>query len=245
MEVLSRALAARVQRLRLQHEVREIDLERRIVHVRVHGEERTFRFARACLATLPLPEVVRLCRQAPAALRDACAHLTANRVLSAAISVRGPRPAGCGHWRYYADESLVFNRLIFLHEFDPYGAPEDGWPLLAELTEPAEAPLPDANAVLARVRADLDRAGALPHGSEVVDQHLLLVDPAYVVFTPENARVVQRARDFLRRSGVEPLGRYGRWEYSSMAQVMRDGFEWAANQGSEIEVARRSPEARA
>jgi hypothetical protein len=52
----------------------------------------------------------------------------------------------------------------------------------------------------------------------------MIVDPAYVVFTVDNQPIIEQARDFLKNSGVTSLGRYGRWEYSSMAQVMRDGF---------------------
>jgi hypothetical protein len=148
-------------------------------------------------------------------------------VWSVAVSVRGPRPAGRGHWRYYADESVCFTRLIYMHEFDPLMAPPDGWGLLVEVTDPAEAPVPEARELIGRVRAGLSKVGALPEGCEVVDVRVILVDPAYVVFTRDNRRIVEEAHGFLRRYGVESLGRYGRWEYSSMGQVMRDGFAWA------------------
>ena len=73
---------------------------------------------------------------------------------------------------------------------------------------------------------DVIRAGALSGECKIIDRNLMVIDPAYVVFTPENESIVNAARDFLVQHGVTPLGRYGRWEYSSMAQCMRDGFAW-------------------
>jgi hypothetical protein len=40
--------------------------------------------------------------------------------------------------------------------------------------------------------------------------------------------IVEHAIAHLHSRGVLPLGRYGRWEYSSMAQVMSDGFALAS-----------------
>jgi protoporphyrinogen oxidase len=238
MEVLSQALASQAHDLRLSHAVEEVDLERRLVTAQYNGELRRFHYKQACCSTLPLPRLIAMCKQAPPSLRRACATLSHNRVWSVALSIRGSRPANCGHWRYYADESIVFNRLVFLHEFDPQCAPPDGWALLAEITEPAEAPLPDADDLLQRVEADLLRTGILPDDSTVIDRHLLLADPAYVVFTPASQAIVTQAAEFLEEYGISPLGRYGRWEYSSMAQVMHDGFEWAGSLRHKLQLQR-------
>ena len=227
MEVLSAILAREARDLRFDSNVESIDLSRREVVVRRAGRAERMGYADALLSTLPLPSLVELCDPVPAALRQACAGLRRNRVLSVALSVRGPRPQGCGHWRYYADESLIFTRLVFLHQFDPDLGPADGWPLLVEITEPSEAPRLEPDALLARVRADLARTHAIPAGGEIVDHNLMVVDPAYVVFGLDHQPVVDAAHRFLSQHGVTSLGRYGRWEYSGMSSCMRDGLAWA------------------
>jgi hypothetical protein len=226
MEVLTRALAERVPDLRLDHAVESIDLEARtiVVVARNTSQPRAIRFDGSCICTLPLPRVLMMCPQAPPRLLRAALALKRNRVMSVALSIKGPRPSGCGHWRYYADESLIFTRLIFMHAFDPLMAPPDGWGLLAEITEPAETPQRSPCEYFARVRADAARAGVITDDCRVIDEHLILVDPAYVVFTKDSQDLVRNANDFLLEHGVVPVGRYGRWEYSSMGQVMRDGF---------------------
>ena len=234
MEVLSRALAARVPRLRLRHVVESIDRALQIVTVRVGEERRRFRWRRACVSTLPLPATVRACRGVPEPLRHACDRLPRNQVLSAALCVRGARPENSGHWRYYPDQDLVFTRLVFLHQFDPHNAPENGWPLLAEIPLPAEGPTLDPAALLARVESDVRQVGLLPEGSSIVEARLIANDPAYVVFRAGDQGISADAAAFLRSQGIEPLGRYGRWEYSSMAQVMQDGFRWAAQHARDL-----------
>jgi protoporphyrinogen oxidase len=210
--------------LRLNHRVESIDLKTRIVTASHRGKFLKFRFRESCIGTLPLPRMIAMCEPVNADLRSACARLTRNLVLTVALSINGPRPAGHSHWRYYTDETLIFNRLVYPHEFDPGCVPVDGWALMAEITARAEAPLPPPQELIGRVIVDIERAGALPHGCRIVDSHLLIVDPAYVVFTLDNRAVIERARRFLTENGLIPLGRYGRWEYSSMEQVMRDGF---------------------
>lgn len=234
MELLTRALAAHTHDLKLEHAVQSIDAKRRIVVAR-NGALRTFGYRRAC-STLPLPLTVALCDQAPADLKRACASLPFNRVITVAFCMEGPRPIGQGHWRYYADEDVIFNRLIFPHEFDPLNAPDDGWGLMAEITLPGTQPMPDAREVIARTRRDVERVGAL-HGGRVADARIILAEPAYVLFTEESRRVTAAAMAFLRSHDIEPMGRYGRWEYSSMAQVIGNAIRWGESQEPAREVA--------
>lgn len=111
---------------------------------------------------------------------------------------------------------------MFLHAFDPDLAPPDGWPLLVEVPWRAEDPV-DLERVRERVVTDVERTGVLGEG-RVEGADVILVDPAYACFTQENRPVMEACCSYLREAGIEPLGRYGRWEYSSMAQVLRDGF---------------------
>ena len=224
MEVLSHQIAETVPDIRLNTRVVAINPHFRIVTVSCGGKIQDIRYNEGCLSTIPLPDTLRICRGTPGKILDSIHRLKRNRVVNIALSIRGERPSGTGHWRYYSDESLIFTRLVFMHEFDPLLAPSDGWGMIAELVEPAEEPLRPENELIERVKRDVLRAGAIPDDCEIIDQNVIVVDPAYVVFSPESREVVNEARRFLEKNGVTPLGRYGRWSYNSMAQVMRDGY---------------------
>jgi len=82
---------------------------------------------------------------------------------------------------------------------------------------------------LAERRQSVERTGAL-HGGRVKAAHIIVAEPAYVLFTEESRQITNAAMAFLRAHDIEPMGRYGRWEYSSMAQVIGDAIRWGESQ---------------
>ncbi|MFT7520288.1 MAG: protoporphyrinogen oxidase, partial [Kiritimatiellia bacterium] len=215
METLTVALASQAHDLRTQHSVTRIVPSERAVHVQTPDGPAVLRWRDACLSTLPLPRAIAMCDGVPPELLTSVKKLRYNLVYSVGLRIRGPRP-DLGHWRYYADPDLCFTRLVFLHAFDPLLAPADGWPLLAEITWPAEQPIDEA-ALVASVEADVRSLDLIPDGSELLSTHVIVADPAYVVFALDDQQVVQQAAQWLREQGLHTLGRYGSWEYSSMA----------------------------
>ncbi len=107
---------------------------------------------------------------------------------------------------------------------------------MAEITQPAEHPIEDLHQVVQRTIEDAVRVNALRSAESVINSHVQIAEHAYVVFTVKNQPIIERARQHFLQHGLSPLGRYGQWEYSSMAQVMRDGFAWAHEQKHAHEV---------
>lgn len=223
MELVARALAARIARLDLSHRIDRIDVDGRMLEC-LTPTGRTAVPYDACISTMPLPSLVAATAAMPATLRARAARLVHNRVWTVALCLRGAGPPDPGHWRYYGDEALCFTRLIFMNEFDAHAAPEGCCALMAELIEPAEAPAPSRDEMIRRVVGDARRAGAIGPADELLAADAWTIDPAYVVFTDETEEIVAELKAWFEARSIHLLGRYGRWEYSSMAQVMRDGF---------------------
>lgn len=222
MEVLSQALAEHVPGLRCRERIVSIDPEAREVETEGPEGSRRWRYRHACLSTVPLPRTAQLCTSVPAEVAKTAAGLPYNIVYSIAVRVRGPRPE-VGHWRYYPNPELLFTRLVFLHAFDPLMAPREGWPLLVEVPWNPEEPAPPN--FVERVLADVDRAGAL-YGGVVLDAQVVAAEPAYVVFLREGLAKVDRVRSWVESAGIDLAGRYGRWQYTSMAQSLGEGLAW-------------------
>lgn len=228
MEVLAKALAEKVeQQLHLNHEVVEIQLNNKTVVVNNNGTLNEYQFNDYCLSTIPLPTLLRCTVDLPEKYRSVAQQLKYNRVVTVMLSIEGPRPENRGHWRYYGEEDLCFTRLIYMHNFDPDSSPKEGWGLMTEITEPAEWPLKSQEEIVAQVIQDVKKANALPDDCTIIDTNMLVLSPAYVVFTEESKKLVQELQEFYESKQLKLLGRYGKWEYSSMAQVMNDGFSWA------------------
>jgi protoporphyrinogen oxidase len=227
MEVLSQALAAGVADLRLNTEVIEIDVAARKVTAKTSHGLTEFFYRSACLCTIPLPTAIELCRNASAAITAAASGLRHNVVVSVAFAIKGVRPPSPGHWRYYADESLAFTRLIFMTEFDPGNAPPDGWSVMAEVTFPAEVQRPPDEEIIRVVTDGLERLDILQPGNIIIDVHTMVANPAYVVFFPGSEEAAEKCRRYLAEGAITALGRYGNWEYSSMSQVIGQAIRWA------------------
>ena len=225
MQVISAGLADRLPDLRLEHEVTGIHPREKCLTVRTGAGEKRIAWKKALISTLPLPRALELCDDVPESLSHAAKSMRHNLVVSLGLSIRGRRPS-LGHWRYYADPSLPFTRLVFLHEFDPDLAPADGWPLLAEVPLPSEIAVSPAE-LREQVIEGVHRCGVLNGNCQIEAVNILVADPAYVCFTDESIAAAESALAFLRSHGIEPLGRYGRWQYSSMSQVIESGVALA------------------
>jgi len=231
MEVVSHALAEQVKDLRLECGVTAIDAAERTVHFgqRVNGSmmQQSVRYEHRLLSTIPLPRLIELCCDAPQSLRDRMAKLRRNRVISVFVAIEGDRPTTLGHWRYFANESLCFTRLIFMHEFDPAMAPASGWGLLVEVSQRAEDPFGDPAELCQRAIADARRVGVIRATDRILESRAEIVDPAYVVLGEGDQEAIDGAMEFLGGFGIDCRGRYGMWKYSGMSQCLREGFEWA------------------
>ncbi|MGV3617332.1 MAG: protoporphyrinogen/coproporphyrinogen oxidase [Fimbriimonas sp.] len=228
MGYLSQALAREVENLELGTRAVEIDLEARTVACETPRGLVTRAYEEALVSTLPLPALAKITRQLPSDLRDEATRLKSNGVVSIMIAVQGERPSSTGHWRYYADPEIVFSRLIFQCEFDPAAAPENGWGLLAEITYPSDDPPRDLDSLIERTLVDARKVGILRPSDVVLETKAILVDPAYVVFDRERREILQRLREFLLAYDVHLCGRYGLWDYNSMAQVISQGLTLGA-----------------
>jgi hypothetical protein len=87
-----------------------------------------------------------------------------------------------------------------------------------ELGYPADATV-DVQGARAQVLADLTTAGVI-QGHQLVSEHNIVLDPAYVHITQQSMAQVQRARAALANHGVYSIGRYGAWTYCSIEDNM-------------------------
>ena len=82
-------------------------------------------------------------------------------------------------------------------------------------------------ALLRRTTTELVATRALPANCEIIGSHVIESEYGYVVFDDDREEIVARLQEYFVHNGIDLIGRYGRWEYTSMAQVLRQGNDWA------------------
>jgi len=178
---------------------------------------------------------MRLCSDVPEQLLKRADQLIFTKVYSIAISVKGKRPEGTGHWRYYTNPDIPFTRLIFMTAFDTNNAPQDGWGLLAEVTCNEKETIDTGRLVQQTINA-VKTLGYFDETQQIVGTHIWPVEFAYVIFTPETKCIVEDCFEFLEQYGIAAAGRYGKWQYSSIYQNIKEGFTWAKEVSEKVSV---------
>jgi protoporphyrinogen oxidase len=125
------------------------------------------------------------------------------------------------HWLYFPEREYCFYRIGFYDNI--FGT--DRMSLYVELGYAADAEV-DVAGARAQVLADLAKAGVID-GHEVVAEHSIVLDPAYVHINTAGQEVVARGKAALAARGVFPVGRYGGWTYCSIEDNMIEARELA------------------
>ncbi len=179
---------------------------------------------RNLVSSIPLPELIKLIADAPQTVRRAAERLVHNQVAYYNIAVDGPvgNPA---HWVYYAEEPFVFYRAGCYSNAVPSMAPKDKASLYVEISHRGD--LPNKRSLWNRVLKGLLDSGLLPSREALRFYEFHNIPYAYVVFDRHYAKSLAVIHPWLKRYGIQSIGRYGRWTYNSMETAMTDGREAA------------------
>jgi protoporphyrinogen oxidase len=224
LDALARALAAPAK-VRYGARAAGIDTAARTVRF---ADGATVPYGRL-VSTLPLHTTLAL-----AGLRtDAPADPYTSVLVLNLGAVRGPR-CPTAHWLYNCRTRAAFHRVGFYSNVDPIFLPRsarargDRVAIYVERAYPGGArPAPaEEAAYVADAIAELQAWGFV-EAVEVADP--TWIDVAYTWAWP-GSTWRDEALALLRRHGVEPVGRYGRWIFQGIAESIRDGL--AAGRGT-------------
>ncbi|MBR56976.1 MAG: LPS biosynthesis protein [Myxococcales bacterium] len=196
------AKGVRPEQIALNERVLSIDLERKVA--RTNTREIQYK---TIVSTTPFGKLLQM-----ANVPHDPAVYTYNKVLVFNLGFDRKGPEGL-HWIYYPDRDLCFYRLGFYDNI--FGT--DRMSMYVELGYPADAPI---NAEIveerkAQVLLDLKKAGIVTDHQLVAD-HSVLLDPAYVHITQQSLQDVEAKKALLKEHDVYSIGRYGSWTYCSI-----------------------------
>jgi len=225
IEDLVRALASSLARpVQTSVELKEV-MAREKRAILSTGEE--VRYDRL-LSTVPLDRLIALLADAPAEIKELAKGLKVLSVLCVNLGINGPSLSD-QHWLYVPEPGFIFHRIGFYSNFMRLPAGKNA--LYLEITLPgpvSEAMKEDVKYYSSRATAEF--RGLPPfrdaeHTIEVVET--MVLDHGYVLYNRPRKEHLPRIMAWLREQGIEPLGRYGRWEYSTMEDALRQGREAA------------------
>ncbi|MBU4477884.1 MAG: hypothetical protein KKH34_02170, partial [Candidatus Omnitrophica bacterium] len=127
------------------------------------------------------------------------------------------------HWIYFPEEKFCFFRVGFPTNFSADVAPKSNSSLYVELSYSEYRPLRDKQNVEKRIHADLLKAGILRKTDKIVARHINDIKYAYVIYDRNYRVSIKIISDFLFENNIIAAGRFGRWNYMSMEDVILEG----------------------
>ena len=175
------------------------------------------------ISTLPLPEMVGIVSGCPDFVKQAAQRLHWTRGYQVSLGFNRPDVAKY-LWFYIYDEDVPPARVYSPNLKSPDNVPAGCSSLQAEVFFDNFAKIPSAEEVLEKTVSKLIAMGVFK-AEDIVVKNIRFESYANVTFVPdiyENRKIV---RDWLERSGIESIGRFGKWDYEWTHQAFADGKE--------------------
>jgi protoporphyrinogen oxidase len=221
IEALPRALSAALSQIECGCQLIEIDTAKRQA---LFQDGRIEQYERL-VSTIPIPELVRRCTDFPPALKDAAADLRCVSVYNINLGVSREHISD-KHWIYFPEPDYPFYRAGFPMNFSPSLGRPGCSSVYVEVPHQPNQTVPRAT-LLRQVRDGMERAGILSRHDEIVVADVRDIRYAYVLFDKHRARVLPGLLSELERRGIYSIGRYGRWEHTSMEDAISQGKKLA------------------
>jgi protoporphyrinogen oxidase len=207
-------------------ELEEVDTKKRRVLFRDRqtGGTREERYD-SLVSTIPILELVRRCTDFPAPLKEAAAALRWVSVYNVNLGFARERVSD-KHWLYFPEPEFPFYRVGFPTNFSPaLGRPGCSSMYVEMSHRPTEHQ--SAEELIERARKGMERAGIIRPDDEMVVADVKDLHYAYVYFDRHRAQAVPAIIAELARRGIHSIGRYGRWEHTSMEDAIGQGKQLA------------------
>jgi len=206
--------------------VRDVSLGQRAVEVDPARKTVTFStgytaWYESLVSTIPLPELVGMIKDAPSHIVEAAGGLRYVSVYAVNLGVARPDVSPY-HWVYFPEREFPFYRAGFLSNFSSNMAPEGATAMFAEVSHMPGSFIPP-DKLLDDAVSGLTACGILRGADEVSVRDVVDMKYAYVVFDSHMERALPSIREYLSSVGIQSIGRYGAWEYSSMEDAILAG----------------------
>lgn len=208
--------------IHLGKSVADIDLDARTVRT---ADGAGYRFPAGMISSIPLPAVMKMAGVGSEDL------LRARSVTC--VNIGFPERAtllGDSHWVYLPEDHFHAYRIGLYSNITQSASPEGYASAYIEISHWDD--LSDEEALRQATR-DAIALGLVNDGREIVTKHIFRIPHAYVVMDSEYGRVRSSALATLQDAGVQPVGRYGLWEYGSMEDAIEQGRSaggiWGSN----------------
>jgi len=173
------------------------------------------------VSTLPLPEVIKLIKEAPDDVRKAAQDLQHNSVLCVNLGIERERLSH-KQWVYFYEDDFSFHRISFPMNFSRHVTPKSCSSISMEVSYSSYKSI-NKETIVERTIEELIKAKILAPDDKITVSDVLDMKYAYIIYDHNHRKNVMKIHDFLRSHNIFPCGRFGEWEYFNMDDSLESG----------------------
>ena len=170
------------------------------------------------ISTIALPELLKLIEDAPLRIRRLGPKLRWVSVMTLNLGVEGEGPIT--HWTYFPERRYPFYRIGYPSNLSSNMAPDDCFSITVEVSYSRSRPLP--RGMLQRIIRSLGKLGIVKEEFKTRTMSVDTIKYAYVFLDRQTREAIPMLNEYTTKRKVYLLGRYGRWEYSSISDSLRE-----------------------
>lgn len=177
-------------------------------------------------SSIPLPELVSIISGVPDDIRYAASELVHTGV--AIVSVGLNKVVDDDKlWFYIYDEDIKAARAYYPSNKSSGNAPEGCSSIQFEIYFNGKMKLPDRREVMDNCKYALQKLG-IANKQDIIFMDYRILEYANVVTLKKTEQTLPKIQEWMKRNGIELIGRFGRWEYLWSDQAFMSGYNAAS-----------------
>ena len=218
IDQIAKALAVNVNNIKTGHKMNALDIKNKKIFFKNGGSAK---FTDLVL-TIPLKQLKNLIKdKLPKEVEQAFSGLKYVSIFNLNLGVQRENITD-KHWIYFPEGKFCFFRVGFPTNFSRDVAPCGTSSLYAEVSYSEFRKL-DKKKIVSLIEADLVKAGILKPDDNILTRHINDIKYGYVIYDQTYRHNIKIINDYLLKNNIYPAGRFGRWKYMSMEDVILDG----------------------
>lgn len=218
---LAQAFASKLSSIMYGQRVISVDINKRtaVMHNRETGTFTEVQF-KNIINTSPLPDFIKMQKAIPEEIANFAKKLKIQPIKVLNLGVSKPVPDI--HWAYFPEDEFPFYRAGISGNFSPHIAPQGKSSFYLEFSGPI-----DFSDIEEKSAKALVKCGFLQNESQIETSLWLKIQNGYVIYNEDRAAALPVIQSWLRKNGIQSIGRYGAWKYSFMEESIKEGLEAA------------------
>ncbi|MCG2711311.1 MAG: FAD-dependent oxidoreductase [Candidatus Omnitrophica bacterium] len=215
---IAKALAENVNNIKTGHKMNALDLKNKKIFFE-NGSSAKFT---DLVLTTPLKQLQNLIKdKLPKEVKQAFSGLKYVSIFNLNLGIQRENISD-KHWIYFPEDKFCFFRVGFPTNFSKGVAPCKTSSLYAEVSYSKFRQI-DKKKIAASIETDLVKAGILNPGDKILTRHINDIKYGYVIYDKLYRYNIKIINDYLLKNNIYSAGRFGRWKYMSMEDVILDG----------------------